>query len=111
DITTLYLAAQHGHLDIVKYLTKKGANFYAKGIGGKRPLDIAEESGNTDVVEFLKQVQRDQKLLFDIIEKGSAIALKRQINKVTSINVKDEHGLTPLHLAVSCNRLDVVKLL
>lgn len=48
-------ASEGGHLDIVKYLIKKGAN---PNTHNKLPLRWAKENGHTDVYEFLKKLAK-----------------------------------------------------
>ena len=51
--TPLYVAAQNGHLDIVKALLEAGADRNQAMNSGATPLFIAAEKGHLDVVEML----------------------------------------------------------
>jgi ankyrin repeat protein len=51
--TALYLACQHGHLDIVRYLLYIGVNMYHKTHSGRTALDIAYTIENDDIVQIL----------------------------------------------------------
>jgi tetratricopeptide (TPR) repeat protein len=52
----LYLAAEEGHLPIVKLLLERGANVNAKwGKDNWTPLRIAEYKGNNQIAELLRQ--------------------------------------------------------
>ena len=49
-----WIAAQKGHLAVVEYLQKAGANIEATDKEGKTPLMIADEHGHAKVVEILR---------------------------------------------------------
>ncbi|KAL9186070.1 hypothetical protein ACHAXT_005308 [Thalassiosira profunda] len=53
--TALHLAAGEGHLDVVKYLCKRGANVNAEDRWGGKPLDDALQKGNEEVAKVLKK--------------------------------------------------------
>jgi len=55
QVTPLAVAAIKGHLDVVKFLTSKGVNLSATDKDGKTALELAEEFGRDDVVDFLKE--------------------------------------------------------
>ena len=52
--TALMCAASKGDADIVKLLIEKGANIYAKSNEGMTALDWAEETDQTEIIEFLE---------------------------------------------------------
>jgi len=54
DRTALHLAANHGHMHVVKYLVNHGSRLDAKDRFGNTPIDDAKESGHEDIAEFLK---------------------------------------------------------
>jgi ankyrin repeat protein len=85
--TPLHLAAEKGHLDIVGYLTEKGANVNVKRRYGLTPLHFAAQSGHLDIVKYL------------VDEKGA------------DINVRDGHGKAPVYFAVCNGHLDIIKYL
>ncbi|QCB62657.1 hypothetical protein EJB00_03440 [Wolbachia endosymbiont of Drosophila mauritiana] len=82
--TALDMAAQLGHLEIVKLLKEKHASVL--GNASFTPLHLAAEGGYLDVVEYL-------------VKEGAIL------------DVKDYRKNTPLHLAAKNNHLDVVKYL
>ena len=53
-MTPLYLASYYGHLDIVKYLIKKGANPNLK-TWYQTATTMASLGGHSDVVDYLKE--------------------------------------------------------
>ena len=59
-LVALSLAVKRGNLDIVKLLVNKGAkvNLEATDEKGKTLLEVADESGNQDVIDFLENVNQ-----------------------------------------------------
>ena len=81
-LTPLFFASAGGHLDVVKFLSKK-LKVNERDEKGWSPLHLASARGHLDVVRFL-------------IQKGAN---------------KDEINFTPLHLASTYGHLETVKLL
>lgn len=52
--TALHIAANHGHLHVVKYLASHGARLTAKDRFGKTPIDEARENGHVEILEYLQ---------------------------------------------------------
>ncbi|KAK3103771.1 hypothetical protein FSP39_021748 [Pinctada imbricata] len=78
---------QNGDLDTVKNLVQKDEKIVNNETeGGRFPLHIAADYGQTEVIEFL-------------------------INKGAEVNKADKHGITPLLAAVWENHTSSVKLL
>lgn len=55
--TALHLAANHGHLNIVKYLVAHGAVTTMKDRFGNTPLDEATNAGHQEIVDFLNNIK------------------------------------------------------
>ena len=84
--TALHKAVWDGHIQVVKFLVRNGAEIDAKNQNDATPLYIAAQEGQLDVVKFL-------------IEKGA------------NVDEKQKDGFTPLHVAAEKRRLEVVKYL
>lgn len=56
--TPLFVAAEHGHLDLVRYLNETGASKYKTTKDGRTALYAACENGHLNVVLYLLQVPR-----------------------------------------------------
>jgi ankyrin repeat protein len=82
------MAAQDGHLGVVRYLLRAAANPNVASTEGRgtTPLILASSQGRQAVVQAL-------------IEAGA------------NVNAQDAEGQTCLHYAVSCENLDVCKYL
>lgn len=85
--TPIFRAAFLGHLEIVKYLHRKGADFNATSADGKNPLWHAAKQGHADVVEYL-------------VRNGADVENQDYVM-----------GTNPLQAAASSGQLDVVKIL
>ena len=55
--TPLHDAARSGNVEIVKFLVSKGADVNVKNNAGKTPLDWAEQSENSALIELLSGTQ------------------------------------------------------
>lgn len=53
--TPLHDAARTGFMDTVMLLIRFGADPNAKDINNLRPVDVARQTGNLDMVEFLSR--------------------------------------------------------
>jgi ankyrin repeat protein len=54
----LFIAAQNGHLDVVRHLVEVGADKDQAQNQGATPLFIAAQNGHLDVVRHLVEVMR-----------------------------------------------------
>ena len=84
DDASLHIAAQGGHLEVVKHLIAKGANVDAQNRAGDTSLHIAVK-----------------KIFFGVV--------KHLIAKGANVNAQNSAGDTPLHIALKERFFDVVK--
>ncbi|KAB0795416.1 hypothetical protein PPYR_12255 [Photinus pyralis] len=118
--TPLHFASYYGHLDVVDLLlstTKENVNYVEKK--GRTPLMLAAEKGYTEVLELLLQNEADvnavdvsnmSALCYAIMghhKNGTEILL----NHGAHTEHRTESGRTPLLLASSLGRLELVQLL
>ncbi|CAL1296328.1 unnamed protein product [Larinioides sclopetarius] len=120
--TLLHIAAGAGKLNIVEYLLNKGANICVKTYRGKKPIHIASKEGHKDIVEFLiikDPLQWNEvddvnasPLVYAVIRDHLNV-LKCIMQNADSdiINVKLSMDMTPLHLCVLSNLVDMLELL
>jgi ankyrin repeat protein len=116
----LILAAEWGHLDIVKYLIREGAEINYQCQDGSTALMRASATGYTKVVKFL--IEEGAKVdhedlggatpLVCAVEGGHIGVIRQLLAEGTDINHKAfTDGLSPLHLAVRGDRIGVINLL
>lgn len=124
DNTTAFIvAAQNGHLDVVKILLGNGAKMKVKRVGNT-PLFAAVQGRHCDVVEYLIDEKNSD---VDMIHCGRVadgntplclaamrddLAMARLlIKKGANVNFVTGYDLSPLIIAASNGYVDVVKLL
>jgi ankyrin repeat protein len=117
--TSLYIACQNGHKEMVELLMRWGANIYeAREHDGKTPLFIALQKGHTEIAQLLfdaganlvNEVHDGTTLLYLASQHGLAKIVKALI--AAEINVNEVcDGVTPLYIASQNGHADVVKLL
>nr|CAD7416493.1 unnamed protein product [Timema poppensis] len=113
----LHLAADYGHLNIVKCLVDKGADINQPNRKGFDPLHVATRSGHLEVVQFLvglkqnfKESLGEHKILLIASENGHTHIVNYLLDLI-DVNTVDSEGYTALHAAVRGGQLEVVQLL
>ncbi|XP_015685175.1 ankyrin repeat domain-containing protein 27-like, partial [Protobothrops mucrosquamatus] len=118
-LSSLHVAALHGHVDLVALLLKHGANMEAKDVNQAGPLHFACQNGHFQVVEFLiectakqnkKDIYGNTPLMYACLKGYQEIAAIL-LQHGASVNLPNNQGNTPLHKAVIGNYEAVVQLL
>ena len=108
-LTALHYASFRGNLEVIKYLTKLGANPFIEDKDGHNVIHIAAQGDKVNVIYYFLQ-----NFNFDVNDedhrKSTALHWAAYLNKEISlsyliawganVNSKDTENNTPLHLAV-----------
>lgn len=121
DANWLYMAARHGHPELILPLIKEGANVNHKtGDLKLSPLHIAVEKNQDEVITELLSIKDvdinitnhdGQTPLFRAAYDGNEKAVLQLIEKGADVNLADIHGNTPLHVASEKGYVTVVQAL
>ncbi|XP_014277122.1 putative ankyrin repeat protein RF_0381 [Halyomorpha halys] len=118
--TYLHIAAAGFNNEALEALLEGGMNINGKNQRGETPLVLAVKVGNLRGVELLLEKGADLSVLFDlrlkdgdslvhsVARSGNIKILKLLKDRKIPANVKNDNGLTPLHVA--CN-ISVVRML
>lgn len=99
--TFLILASIAGSLDCMKVLISKGANIYGKDTAFRNSLHHASMNGHVDCIDYLLDL--DEKMV-------SEIGVSLQSPGVSKyIDSKDKFKITPISLAASFCRINVIQ--
>ncbi len=114
--TPLYIAAENGHIEVVRALANAGAATESQ-CDEKRPLHIAAENGHDEVVVELLERKCDidprchgETPLHMAIRKGHAKIVQILVDRQCNIN-SSFNGQPAIHIAVEGNRSDIVNVL
>jgi ankyrin repeat protein len=117
--TPLHLASLNGHLEIIKYLIKKGVDVNAKNRKSQTPLHLAIHNAHKNIIDFLLHHNANINALDSegdtplawAAYKGQLEIVKQLIALKTNINIANKTGNSPLHWASGEGYTDIVKLL
>ena len=93
----LMLAVVEGRKEIVQLLINYGADVTLKNHQGDTVLKIAEEKGNTEIVEMLRKALADK--LFEAVKAGNKELVQSLIDSGADVDAKNSYGDTALFIA------------
>ncbi|RYP47734.1 hypothetical protein DL768_006270 [Monosporascus sp. mg162] len=126
--TALHSAALRGHFDVVKLLVEHGADILARDCDGNCPMQVAvaqwRKGGLLNSAPYQKtvaylgnkmptQAQGFGPELCDVAIESGAVDIFRMLVSVDGniISKEDQHGWTPLMLAIQARQHDIIQLL
>jgi serine/threonine-protein phosphatase 6 regulatory ankyrin repeat subunit B len=104
--TLLHEAARYNNIQTVRTLFDLGAGCGIQDSNGKTALHVSAETGSLEVAKFI--VERQEMSDGDAEMKEIGI-LGRTITKLKRLNVRDNDGHTPLHLAAAAENTSTVR--
>ena len=123
----LHIAAEAGHLGVMKYYVQRGYNPARENAGGMTCLHYAARYNHYDLVQYLVDEQKMDPMcqtkigntpLHHVCAGGSTSVVTYLINAMSKylpiedvLRCKGYSGLTPLHTAAYNGKLEIIKLL
>ncbi|KAL7792023.1 ankyrin repeat-containing domain protein [Trichoderma ceciliae] len=106
--TPLSWAAGNGYWTMVQLLlAKETTDPNIRDNNGQTPLWWAIENGHQKVVNLLAPT--DTVTMSLMVQQGKQMAIKLLCDAGSNINERNDHGQTPLHIAVSLRRPDIAR--
>lgn len=110
----LHVAARGGKVGIVRELADNGAKLEATNKAGHTALYLALSHGKTQVAETLIEagaLLEPQLSLIDLTRAGVSDrdSIDFLIRRGADVNLPDENGQAPLHLAISLGHLETIR--
>ncbi|KAL2094347.1 hypothetical protein ACEWY4_009066 [Coilia grayii] len=118
--TPLHVAAETGHTSCSRLLVKHGADIQARTALGFTALHLAAQRGHLPTTRMLLEAHADPRSVTRALRAACHLAAEEGHCEVVrellgswpdAVHVQDEHGLTPLHLAVRGGHTSVICLL
>lgn len=120
--TSIHLAAECGHADVVELLINEGANIHVRNQKLQTPLHRACIAGQPEIVDILLKYDNNNislnmnnifslTPLFEAVQQNNLQIVKKLVYAHAIVNTFDETGLTPLDWAVMKDWLPMVRFL
>ncbi|XP_076070272.1 uncharacterized protein LOC143041969 [Mytilus galloprovincialis] len=117
--TPVMVAAQAGHLQIVRYLAEQGSILETRDKYGWTPLSLAAVRGHLEIVCYLVKEgvnletkdQRGMTPTMYAAERGHLEIVKFMNAQGSDLQVKSQVGMTPLQFAAERGHLEIVQFL
>ncbi|WP_349967748.1 ankyrin repeat domain-containing protein [Wolbachia endosymbiont of Armadillidium arcangelii] len=108
--SNLFTDEMSDFLDMVRKLLDKGAKIYTRNKGGFTPLGLVKRGSDLEMFFFNYQDNSGSTLLHHAAFGNDPKLIKFLLNELKfNINIINEEGNTPLHVAARYGRLDAVK--
>jgi ankyrin repeat protein len=105
----LHWVAQHGDLQMVKYLVEKGAPIDDKTIDGETPAQLAAANNRFPVLEYFLNERKQKFDIFEAAEKGYTNAVQYFIDrKKTPATAVNADGWSVIHRAAYGGTLNTI---
>lgn len=113
--TPIHAASTCGHLNLVKILVEYGANLLAVNGDGNMPFDVCEDEATLDYIESQMVKQGITQEMIDLTRASTEMQMISDAEQLVAqgkdLNLPNEVGITPLHVAAANGYLSVVKFL